>query len=356
MEKFEHGGNVYAEPPQGGKWLDFSANINPLGLAPAAAAAIQENIAGIIHYPDPSARELKAAISRRYQVPEEELILGNGAAELFYLLLHMVRPRRVGIPVPSFSEYQRAAEAVGAEVVFSPLRAEEDFRVDLERLKQDLQDVDCIFLGNPNNPTGQLLLRQQLEAYLHFWESCGIWTVVDESFLDFLPADEKYSVRNLVGEYRHLLVVRSLTKFYAMPGLRLGFASGHRELVKHLEKGKDVWNVNSLAQAAGVAALALTEYHKKSREFVQAEKDWFYKHLLKLRGVRPLPPSVNFIMAEVADTGMTSSELVARLRSAGILLRDCGNYTGLEGCQYVRVAVRTRQENERLLQAWEAIL
>lgn len=356
MERFEHGGNIYAEAPAGGRWLDFSANINPLGLAPEVKEVIAQNIEGIVHYPDPAAREMKAALARHYGLPQEQLLLGNGAAELFYLLLHMVRPKRVGLPVPSFSDYQRAAEAVGAEVVFSPLLAAEDFQVDTDRLKQELGEVDCIFLGNPNNPTGKLLTREQLMAYLPFLEERGIWTVVDESFLDFLPDEKDYSVRDLVRTYRHLLVVRSLTKFYAMPGLRLGFASGHESLVGRLEQGKDVWNVNSLAQAAGVAALGLKEYHSKSRRFVQQEKDWLYARLCEIRGLKPLRPSVNFIMTDVSQTGLTSAELTARMRAQGVLVRDCANYAGLEGQQYIRLAVRTREENEQMLKALEAVV
>lgn len=356
MEKFEHGGNIYTEPPVGGRWLDFSANINPLGLAPEVRQAIAQNIDGIVHYPDPAARKLKAALASHYGLPQEQLLLGNGAAELFYLLLHMIRPKRVGLPVPSFSDYQRAAEAVGAEIVFAQLRATEDFQVDIDRLQQELGQVDCIFLGNPNNPTGKLLTRKQLAAYLSFSEERGIWTVVDESFLDFLPEQEQYTVRDLVGEYRHLLVVRSLTKFYAMPGIRIGFASGHEALVKRLEQGRDVWNVNSLAQAAGVAALGLKEYHRESRRFVQQEKDWLYARLGEIRGICPLQPSVNFIMAGVADTGLTSDELTARMRRQGVLVRNCANYAGLEGQQYIRLAVRTREENEQMLKSLEAVV
>ena len=356
MEKFEHGGNIYSRAPHGGKWLDFSANINPLGLAPEVTQVIQENIAGIVHYPDPQAKALKTALREHYHLPEEQLLLGNGAAELFYLLVHMVRPKRVGIPVPSFGEYQRAAEAVGADIVFSPLQAAAEFAPDIDRFKQEIENVDCIFIGNPNNPTGKLLTRAQLIEYLPFLETRGIWTVVDESFLDFLPDEEAYTVRDLTSQYKHLLVVRSLTKFYAMPGLRLGFASAHPDLVQRLERGKDVWNVNSLAQAAGVAALGLKVYHKKSREFVQAEKDWLYERLCAVNGLSPIRPSVNFILVNVEETGLSSGELTARMRGQGVLVRDCANYTGLEGRQYIRVAVRSRAENEQLLKALEAVV
>ncbi|SHK45763.1 L-threonine O-3-phosphate decarboxylase [Selenomonas ruminantium] len=356
MEKFEHGGNIYAEAPAGGRWLDFSANINPLGLAPEVAQVIRENIASIIHYPDPEARDLKAALSEHYHLPKEQLLLGNGAAELFYLLLHMTRPRRVGLPVPSFGEYQRAAESVGAEIHFSHLRSVDDFQPEIGTWEKDFENADCIFIGNPNNPTGTLMNRGQLEKYLSLLDARKVWTVVDESFLDFLPDEEAYSVRSLTDRFRHLFVVRSLTKFYAMPGLRLGFASAHPDLVQCLERGKDVWNVNSLAQKAGVAALGLKEYHKNSREFVQREKSWLYEHLRAVRGLEPIEPSVNFIMVDISHTGRTSGELTARMRKQGVLVRDCANYTGLEGQQYIRVAVRSHAENEQMLKVLEAVI
>jgi len=358
MEKFEHGGNIYGEvsPFYGGRWLDFSANINPLGLAPEVLKAIQDNITGIVHYPDPHARGLKAALSEHYGVAQDQLILGNGAAELFYLFVHMFKPKRIGIPVPSFGEYQRAAEAVGAEICFFPMQPAAGFVPDVQQWEKASETIDCIFIGNPNNPTGKLIRRCQLVESLPVWEKRGIWIVVDESFLDFLTNDQEYSVRDLTGQYKHLLVIRSLTKFYAMPGLRLGFASGHPDVLKCLEKGKDVWNVNSLAQAAGVAALGAKEYHKKSREFVQQEKDWLYGEIGDIKGFSPIKPNVNFIMVNVADTGLSSSELTGRMRSRGILVRDCVNYTGLEKQQYIRVAVRSHGENEELLKTLEAVV
>jgi threonine-phosphate decarboxylase len=141
-----------------------------------------------------------------------------------------------------------------------------------------------------------------------------------------------------------------------MPGLRLGFASGHAAFIERLEQAKDVWNVNSLAQVAGVAALGLKEYHKRSRAFVTTEKDWLYEQLLAIKGLKPLFPSVNFIMVNVEHTGLTSSELAANMRQQGVLVRDCANYTGLAGRQYIRVAVRSRAENEQMLKALEAVV
>ena len=351
MEKFVHGGNVYAEPPEGG-WLDFSANINPLGLAPEARAAIAANIDGVVHYPDPEARELKEALAGHYQVPQERLVLGNGAAELFYLFLQALRPRSVLIPVPSFSEYERAALAAGAVVEYFPLETASGLRLDMKALAERAVELgtEAVIVGNPNNPTGQLLETEEVECFLETVgkEENPPWLLVDESFLDFRRDEERYRAKELLDSYERLFIVQSLTKFYALPGLRLGFGLGRAELVQRLELGKDVWNVNLLAQKAGVAALGLEDYARRTVELVSEEKDFLFEALSGIAGISPYPPTVNFILLRLES--MTSEEFAAALKQEGILVRDCSNYPGLDE-HHARVAVRSRRDNEKLIEA-----
>jgi len=347
MEPFAHGGNIYEEKAPQGAWLDFSANINPLGLAPAVRQALADNLDGVVHYPDPEARELKAALAGHYQVPQGSLVLGNGAAELFYLFLQAVRPRRVLVPVPAFSEYERAALAARAEVRYHYLQAEGDFRLDVRALAKQSQEEDCdaIILGNPNNPTGCLLQRPDIKELLLASGRQQPWLVVDESFLDFRADGDACTVRGLaLGEPR-LFVVQSLTKFYALPGLRLGFGVALPELVQKLERGKDVWNVNLLAQKAGVAALAETEYARRTQRLVAAEGHWLAEALKLMPGWQVYGPTVNFIFVRIPGD---SSEVCSQLRERGLLVRDCSNYPGLDN-HYLRFAVRTHGENLRLL-------
>jgi len=351
IEKFVHGGNIYEAAPEGG-WLDFSANINPLGLAPEVRAAIAENIDGVVHYPDPEARELKEALALHYGVPRESLVLGNGAAELFYLFLQTLKPASVLVPVPSFSEYERASLAAGAEVAYFPLDIASGLRLDMKELAEAAAEkkVEAVIIGNPNNPTGQLLTTEEIEDFLQFVGNMVSppWLLVDESFLDFRGDGERYRAGTLLRDYDRLFVVQSLTKFYALPGLRLGFGLGRKELVHRLELGKDVWNVNLLAQKAGVAALGLTGYAQNTIGLVAEEKDFLWKELAKAKGVRPYAPTVNFIL--LCLDHLTSSEFTAAMRQEGILVRDCSNYPGLDE-YHVRVAVRTHRDNERLLKA-----
>lgn len=355
MEKFEHGGNIYEKQSDGLKWLDFSANINPLGLAASAREAIESSIEDVVHYPDPEARELREAIAGHYNVPLEEIVTGNGAAELFYLFLQTVRPRRVLLPVPSFNEYERAALAARCQISYFQLNPEEDFRIDWTDFMGALPIADCVILGNPNNPTGSLLTRNELVRALEMIKNGNQWVVIDESFLDFLMYDNRYSVRDLVAEYPRLFVVQSLTKFFALPGLRLGFGVACEELAKRLDAGKDVWNVNLLAQKAGAAVLRDREYQKKSRAFIAAEAQHFYQRLAQYPGIHAYQPSVNFILLDVSALGITSTDFAVRMRKKGILVRDCANYTGLDGQSFVRIAVRQRADNEQFLHALEEL-
>lgn len=349
MEKFVHGGNIYEQPPEEG-WLDFSANINPLGLAPAVREVIVKNIDGVVHYPDPYARELKAALSHHYQIPEGNLVLGNGAAELFYLFLHIVRPKRVLIPVPSFSEYERAALAAGSEVEYFFLNQEDGFALDMEILAKRARSLraESVIVGNPNNPTGRMLTTEEIESFLQVTNEGEDppWLMVDESFLDFRKDAERYRARRLLEKYDRLFIIQSLTKFYALPGLRLGFGLGPMELIERLDLGKDMWNVNLLSQKAGTVALSQAKYARQTVELVAVEREFLFQGLSKIRDMKPYRPTVNFILLRIE--AMTSEEFAASMKQEGILVRNCDNYSGLDD-HYVRVAVRKRKDNQRLL-------
>ncbi len=338
MERYAHGGQVYDAAGKIGSWLDFSANINPLGLSEKILSTLTENLRGVVNYPDPNASELKRAISQRYDVPEKNLVVLNGAAEFFYLYLNVVRPKRVVLPVPSFSEYERAARAAGCHVEYFFARAEENFSLDVEKLAVTAED--CVILGRPNNPTGNLLAAEKI---LRLAEVSSV--IVDESFIDFLDAE---SVRNFVSE--KISVVRSLTKIFAIPGLRLGFALVEENLARRLNLSKDVWNVNFLAQKAGVAALADEEFLRRTRAWLAVEKKFFTERLGTLRGVKIFPPSANFVLFRHAR----AEEILHSLRREKILLRSCANFAGLDG-SYLRSAIRSREENLKLFNVLEKI-
>ena len=339
MERYEHGGQIYDAEGLAGDWLDFSANINPLGLSEKIFQTLTENLRGVVNYPDPNASELKRAISRRYDVPEKNLVLLNGAAEFFYLYLNALRPARVVIPVPSFSEYERAARASGCEVKYFFTRAEENFSLDIDKL--EVTASDCVIIGRPNNPTGNLLAPEKI---LSLAEVASV--IVDESFIDFLEVE---SVRKFVSE--KISVVQSLTKIFAIPGLRLGFAVVEENLATRLNLSKDVWNVNFLAQKAGVAALDDEDFLRRTRDWLELEKKFFVDRLEKMSGIKIFPPTVNFILFRHEN----ADKILNELRREKILLRSCANFAGLDET-YLRSAIRSREENIYLLDALKKIL
>lgn len=327
--------------------LDFSANINPLGLPDSVQQALVAALPHIIHYPDPEALALKAAISRRFGVDERQITVGNGATELLYVLCHMFRPQRVLVTAPTFSEYERAARACGAAMDYLYLDPAESFAIAPEKIAQRLPQTDILFLCNPNNPTGQVLPREKVEQIIALAEKMRVLVVVDESFLPFLPDEGALSCRSLLPRYSNLVILQSLTKLYALPGLRLGFALADSAICAMLDKGKDTWSVNSLAQAAGTTALADEAYRRESLATVGAAREAFCAGLRGIPGVEPLEGSANFILVNIAGTAFSSARLRLALAEKGILVRDCSNFPGLSD-QYIRLAVKMPQQNEIL--------
>lgn len=357
QDPFEHGGNLYKirRSANTKELLDFSANINPLGLPRSVRQVIEENIDEIIHYPDAEAYALKQSLAKSYALPFEKLILGNGAVELLYVLCHHLRPRKVLIPAPSFSEYERASRAAGAQVSYYGLPPENGFFPDIKELGAKAAAYDMLFIGNPNNPTGTMLTQKEIAAVLDEAKRGNTMVVVDESFIDFALGNEAYTAKPLLERFDNLVVLHSLTKFYAIPGLRLGFAAANESLAAALHLCKDPWNVNSLAQAAGVAALGDKAYAAASREFIVAEKESFYQQISMFSKLKAYRPSVNFMLADIKKTGLTSAAFQALCLKEKILVRDCSNYPGLSG-KYVRFAIKAAAENKVLMKALTKIL
>jgi len=360
MEKvFDHGGNVHKflreTIAKDTNYFDFSANINPLGLSQSISSSIKDNINRIIHYPDVDGYDLKNIISQYYHTSYNYLTLGNGAVELLYILCNLLQPKNALILAPSFSEYERAARAAKAKIEYYYLKEHENFTLDIENLILSIKQHDILFIGNPNNPTGTLLTSNDIEKIVSQAKENNCFVVVDESFIDFLPDSEKYTSRHLVKYFDNLLVLHSLTKFYAIPGLRLGFAITNSKLTKSLHKVKDPWNVNALAQTAGIAALKDLKYQENSRAFMVQEIDFFYESLKTITKIKVYKPTVNFILANIESSTLNSAELKSIFLNENILIRDCSNYPGLSE-YYVRFAIKNHDENVFLIKGLKKIL
>lgn len=355
----DHGGNVAAAARlyrvPAGSLIDFSANIVPWGPPAGVRKAIAGSFEAIRRYPDPGYGRLRRALGRSLRVPVECLAVGNGGADLIHQLVHRVRPRTVVVVDPTFSEYGAAARGIGVEVVSVMLDAGRGFRLDAKALLSAVDEGSLVFLCNPNNPTGGLLPGSETAALFRAIRSRGAFLTVDESFIDFLPDPRPESVAREAGAHSGLAVIGSLTKFYALPGLRLGYLVAAADFVRAFEDGRAPWTVNSFAEQAGLAALADREYPARVRRLVPTERQYLAEGMERLGWLRPWPSVANFILARITGSPdprrwpvLTSSELTRALAGRGILVRDCRSFTGL-GSDHIRVAVRDRADNKRLL-------
>lgn len=348
-----HGGNLeqasrrYKKPKE--EFLDFSSNINPLGPSPMALSAISSNLAAVVNYPDPDCTELKSALSTYLGLPEEHLVIGNGAAELIYSLAQAARIKRAVIPVPTFIEYGLAVVNCGGEVLEINMPASNGFCLPVAEIISCLEDADALFLCNPNNPTGRLLPGKVVVHLVRAALDKGTTVIVDEAFMDFIPSRSCHSVMGMVGEYPNLVVLYSMTKFFGIPGLRLGAMAGPVEIIEAVKTARAPWTVNTLAQVAGVASLRDIRYMEETRQIVVRERKFLYRQLSKIPGIKPLPAAANFILIDVTKSGFTSGQITDILGEKGILVRNCEGFAGLDRGGYIRIAVRTRAENEKLL-------
>lgn len=352
IEQYGHGGDVWTAEKLLGvpkeQLLDLSANINPLGPPKSVWKAIEDGLPSIMAYPDSKARELKSAIADKLGVTADDLVVGNGAAEVLYGLMRALSPRSVGLVQPCFSEYEEASRVVNSEIVSVLAREEDDFLPALDELLEACDRVDLFVVGHPNNPNGRLLPVEWLAEMSGRLAHRGAWLLVDEAFVDFLPDAE--SLLGRIDELGNVILLRSMTKFYSIPGLRLGYAVAVPDVARRIEREMPPWSVNSLAQLAGIAGLADTEFEEATWEWLQAVRPRFVEQLSALPGVKVFHGEVNFVLfyCEVPD-------LQSKLGRAGILIRSCAMYPGLRDGFY-RVAVREQGENALLLARMSQII
>ncbi|MCB6993598.1 threonine-phosphate decarboxylase CobD [bacterium 210820-DFI.6.37] len=354
MTELIHGGDVYTAIEKGmekKKILDYSANINPLGIPQAVVQAAARALEDCGQYPDPLCRKLGARVAEKEQVPRERLVFGNGAADLIFRLTIAEKPKKALVPAPSFAEYEKALAAAGCETVRHLLREEEDFAL-TERILPSLnEDLDMLFLCNPNNPTGSVIRPELLRKIVLRCEERNIRVVVDECFIDFLKDPERATVKDMTESCKSLFVLRAFTKNYAMPGLRLGYGiCKDKELLSRIREAGQPWNVSLVAQEAGAAALGQNEYLEEARQLIFRERERLCRGLSVL-GYKVFPPGANYIFFKLEKSEKNYVDSFQEdLAAEGILIRGCGNYEGL-GPGFFRIAVRKEEENKRLLEA-----
>jgi len=350
----DHGGQIWEVSSRIGvpvaKILDFSANVNPLGCSPLAISAIRKALKFTPVYPDNDCRQLRHAIASRIGGIEPlNVLVGNGATEIIHLFAEVFLERgdETIIPQPTFSEYEYAASLRGANV--RTVYLTHSFRLEPHRLLGHLTPkTRAIFLCNPNNPTSNTSTKAEIQEIVDEAAKREVMILLDECFMDFVEGGESLSLARISKEYRNLLVLRSLTKSFGLAGLRVGYVLGHEETIALLNSSKTTWSVNTLAQIAGVAALADRDHQARSRQLIRRER-WFLEESLRKMGLRVRPPEANFLLAEI-HAPPTAPELRDRLLRHRVMIRECSAFKGL-GASFIRLAVKTRPENLILLKA-----
>jgi len=355
MKRFAHGGNVFQVARELGlapsAVLDFSASINPLGMPAGVHQAALEALEQAVHYPEIDAASLTAALAAHLGLPAANLLPGSGSTELLYLVPRVLRPRRALLVTPAFSEYERSLQQAGAVIDYFPLSPDDGFRLDVGSLLRRLTpQTDLVLLANPGNPTGAAIEPAVVEEITRAVREQAV-VGVDEAFVDFAP---ELSVIDRVPQHANLYVLRSLTKFYAIPGLRAGYLAGPERGIARLAAARPPWPFATVAQAAAEAALGEEAYRRQTLETIPVLRRQLTEGLTAL-GITVFPSAANFLLARLQDGATSAGQLAATLRTRGILIRDCTNFPPLDG-RYFRVAVRTPAEHERLLQALREVL
>lgn len=342
-----HGGNVYRAAKElelsRKAILDYSANINPLGFPASVPDIIQRHIQDIIYYPDPEQQDLIDAASAYFKVNPENLVPGNGAAELIAMAIETLRPKKAFILSPTFSEYALACKVRSIETILIDL-SPKDFIFDLEvfeSIKNDISPGDVVILCNPNNPTGKLIRKNLLKTIALELEKRKAYLFIDEAFMDFV--EEDCSMVEHVGFITNLLILKSLTKFFAIPGLRLGFLISNRNLIQRLYSFKAPWNLNTFAGFVGQEVLRDKEFIKRTKRYISQEKIHFHAKLKEIPEFYPFYPAANYIFVKLK--GIDGKTLASKLKDRGILIRRCANFPFLDD-SYIRLAVRKQQDNK----------
>lgn len=349
----DHGGDIYGNARIK---TDFSANLNPLGTPDEIKEALKDSLKDITAYPDPELRKLRDKASDAIGVDKQFLVFGNGSSDLIYRLAATLKPEKVLIEGPAFSEYEKAFRFSGAEVYYTLSTRKENFRPDTDRIEGDLRKFkpDLLIAGSPSNPAGTLMANDQIEKILSMTSESDTLFLMDTCFLHFVEEKDRPDIRSLLKRYKNFLVIDSFTKIYAMAGIRFGYLmSSDCDLVLRLRKSTQPWPLSTPANAAALAGFDIMSdgyFHRKSSTYIKEEREYLMRSLEEM-GLEVFPSRANYLLF-YAEGNPALGDLI---KAEGYPIRECANYEGLDG-QYYRIAVRTASENRALIKALNQIL
>ena len=339
-----HGGPFSITKPNP-KILDFSSNISPIGPPPLVRKTLKKHLGALETYPDSNSIQLRKNLQWYTEIPYSQIVAGNGATEIIYnfcqAFLSKITP--VLIAVPTFGEYEAAAKLNDANVSFFKTM---NLNENLDKFITKIPKNGCVFVCNPNNPTGVLVTKKKLLKIIQAAKKKFTIVFVDECFIELVPDSDESIVKH-IKKFENLFVLRSLTKSFGLAGIRIGYGLGSKQMISILNKIKIPWNVSGLAQHAGGAALCHSFYLDKTRKLIKKESKYLRNQISKLHGFECSTSATNFILIK---TKIKSKSIQKKLLKNNILVRDCSTFRGLDN-NYIRTAVKTRKENEKLVKA-----
>ena len=378
-----HGGNIYKVFREKNlkEILDYSSNINPYGIPESLKSRIIENLEILERYPDPDYVELREKLAHLNKIDISDIVLGNGATEIIFLFMKVINPKKILIVSPTFGEYERAVKATEIprdivslscsgdnknienkeiEIEYFELKESDDFKLNIGNLKNELEKkYDLLIICNPNNPTGKFLKLAQTEEILKECNKYDTKLFIDEAFIEFLADGMKESIINTEENKKNLFVTRAFTKFFAIPGLRLGYGMYFdKELEQKISEKKEPWSVNNIAEMAGLTVLDDTEYIEKTLKWITKEKIYMYEKLNEISGIKVYETEVHFITGKIDEKlfseGLNVKILREKMLEQGILIRDASNFKFLDE-RFFRLAIKDRASNDRVIKAMKEI-
>ncbi len=332
------------------KIISFSANVNPLGISTRLRTALAGQLDAITRYPDREYTKLRQCISAYTGAHTENIIMGNGSTELISLFIQVARPKKAMILGPTYSEYERDINLGGGSCMYYPLKEQQDFQTDVDDLCRKLHDgLDLLVLCNPNNPTSTAITNTQMRRILDTCLQYGIFVMVDETYVEFAPNESQITSVKLTDHYTNLIILRGTSKFFAAPGLRLGYAiTGNPDLIAKINLRKDPWTINSLAEIAGQIMFQDQGYIQETKDLISTERERIFQILTDWDTVKVYPPQGNFMLMRVLKEGIDAPVLFRHCIQKGLMIRDCSTFPFLDP-RYVRFCIMLPAQNDMLI-------
>lgn len=337
--------------------ISFSANVNPLGISPLLRTALSDRIDAITSYPDREYTALRKSIAAYAKTDFNHIIVGNGSTELISLFVQIEHPKKALIIGPSYSEYEREITLGGGTALYYPLKEKDDFTLNLPHFLSKLnEDIDLLVICNPNNPTSTAISREDMRIILDECMSYGIYVMIDETYVEFAPDTESLTAVPLTNIYNNVVILRGISKFFAAPGLRLGYAiTGNRDLIKEINTRKNPWTINSLAEIAGILMFQDEAYIKETKELIASERTRMYEILSSMDTVKVYEPVANFLLVKILKPGVTAGDLFDHAIRRYMMIRDCSSFPFLDE-RYFRFCIMSPEMNDQLIACIKELL